>query len=104
MNSKYTGRIMIRVTVNGCGLPLDGARIYINEKEYSIPWDKDGFSDIISLFSSSEKGTVKKYTLKAEYEGFATLVCTDVPVTSGYLTVWNMPLFAKVKESQKILK
>ena len=92
MKKNYIGRLMVRVTVNGCGIPLWGARISVDGENYIIPKDRDGFSDIIELFSSAEKGYQRSFTIKAEYDGFSTMICENVPVNSGYLTVWNIPL------------
>ncbi|MBQ8208881.1 MAG: hypothetical protein IJZ89_09145 [Clostridia bacterium] len=102
MEKRYFGRLMVRVTVNGCGLPLEGARIYIDDETFTVPNGTDGFSQIISLFESDKKGIGRKYDLRAEFEGFEPLICENIPVTSGYLTVWNMPLSSKSKKVKNI--
>ena len=55
MKNKKIGRLIVRVTVNGCGLPLDGAEIFVNGNRYIVPNDCDGFSMPISLFEADEK-------------------------------------------------
>lgn len=102
MKNDKIGRIIIRVTVNGCGLPLDGAVIHIDGNTYKIPKDCDGFSYPIPLFEAAEKGITRRFNVRAEHEGFNDLICERVPVTSGYLTVWNMPLSPKSKKVKKI--
>ena len=92
MEKNYIGRLMVRVTVNGCGMPLYGAKINVDGKNHIIPLDRDGFSEIIEIFTFEEKGCKRYCTVKAEYEGFAPVVCDNIPVNSGYLTVWNIPL------------
>lgn len=93
MDCGNNGRLMIRVTLSGCGLPLDGAKIYINDSyPITIPTDNNGFSNIITLFEADTKGIKHLFSIKAEHEQTKTLVCNNIPVTSGYLTIWNMPL------------
>ncbi len=104
MKNNQIGRLIVRVTVNGCGLPLDGAEIFVNGNSYIVPKDCDGFSNPISLFEADEKGISQLFTVKVKYEGFEDLTCDNIPVTSGYLTVWNMPLEPKSKKVKKLLK
>ncbi len=100
MTNYFPGKAIIRVTVNGCGIPLEGAKIKIGAKTYTIKINSAGFSEPITVFASNEKGEKRKISVTASAEGFCSLH-NDVPVTSGYLTIWNMPLKAKVKEGQK---
>ncbi len=92
MNEHFSGRLMVRVTLNGCGLPLDDARVYINDNTTPILPQKDGFTEEITVFISSEKGIKHTVDIRAECDGFIPLLCKNIPVRSGYLTVWNMPL------------
>lgn len=103
MERNYYGKLKVKVTANGCGIPLSGACIYINGKRFVVPQDNNGFSDVITLFEAKEKGIKRTFTVKAECDGFDSMICRKVPVRSGYLTFYNIPL-SKVKESQKILK
>lgn len=102
MSDKYAGKLMVRVTVSGCGIPIDGANIYIDNKKYKIGHGCDGFSEIIPLTENCNKGICEMFSLKAEAEGFQPLVCHDVPITSGYLTIWNMPLSPKSSKVKKV--
>ncbi len=99
---EYPAKIMIRVTANGCGLPLTGATLLVDGCPYEIPESNNGFSQIISVFSSNEKGVSKYCTAEARCEGFNSLICSDIPLTSGYLTIWNMPLERKSNKVKKI--
>ncbi|MBE6538945.1 MAG: hypothetical protein E7671_05735 [Ruminococcaceae bacterium] len=93
MDCEKMGRLMVRVTLSGCGLPLDGAKIYINNAGYiTVPDDNGGFSNVITLFEADKKGVKNLFDLRAEHGNAEALVCNRVPVTSGYLTIWNMPL------------
>ncbi len=103
MKEHFSGKLTVRVTLNGCGLPLDDARIYINDKATPISPKKDGFTDVITVFISSKKGARHNVDIRAECEGFISLLCKNVPIRSGYLTVWNMPL-TKVKNNEKTRK
>ena len=99
----FSGRLTVRVTLNGCGLPLDDARIYINDSPEELHPKKDGFTEEVPIFTSSEKGVRHNVDIRAECDGFITLLCKNVPIRSGYLTVWNMPLL-KVKNNEKTRK
>ncbi len=100
MNEHFIGKLMVRVTLNGCGLPLDDARVYINNQNSPFLTSQNGFTEQINVFSSSEKGIKYNVDVRAECDGFVSLHCKNVPITSGYLTVWNMPL-TKIKNSKK---
>ncbi len=100
MNKFFSGRLMVRVTLNGCGLPLDESRVYINGEITPILPQKNGFTEEIKIFTSSEKGCKHTVDIRAECDGYIPLLCKNVPIRSGYLTVWNMPLI-KVKNLEK---
>ena len=92
MKEHFSGRLSVRVTLNGCGIPLDDARVYINNRSTPIIPQKDGFTEEINFFTSSKKGVRQDVDIRAECDGFESLLCKNVPIRSGYLTVWNMPL------------
>ena len=54
MERNYYGKLKVKVTANGCGIPLSGACIYINGKRFVVPQDNNGFSDVITLFEEFE--------------------------------------------------
>lgn len=103
MKEYFLGKLSVRVTLNGCGLPLDDAKIYINDKMSPVFPKEDGFTEEIIVFSSAEKGIKHSVDIRAECNGFLSLHCENVPVRSGYLTVWNMPL-TKAEKNQKTRK
>lgn len=103
MKDYYFGKLTVRVTLNGCGLPLDDARIYINNKATPVLLKKDGFTEEITVFVSSKKGVKHTVDIRAECDGYISLVCRNVPIRSGYITFWNMPL-TKVKNNEKTRK
>lgn len=100
MKNVYDGSVIIRVTANGCGLPLYGAKLYIDGKVFTIPSESHGFSERIKIFQSDRKGISCFISARAECNGFESLTCNKIPVTSGYITLWNMPLEPKVRQSQ----
>ncbi len=101
-NIEFTGKLSVRVTANGCGLALPDALLFINGSEYNI--NKNGFSDIIPLFTSASKGNRRHIDIICKCNGFECLLSKNIPITSGYITFWNMPMTPIVKESQKKFK
>ncbi|MBR6603247.1 MAG: hypothetical protein IKK94_04450 [Clostridia bacterium] len=103
MKGYFTGKLMVRVTLNGCGLPLDDASVCIKGNKTPFYTLENGFTEEINIFSASEKGIRHNVDILAECDGFVSLHCKNVPIRSGYLTVWNMPL-TKVKKFEKTRK
>ncbi len=97
MNNDKIGRLILRATINGCGIPLDNVKIEIGDNRFITPQNNDGFSLPISLFISDKKGVCKSFTVKASKKGFENTILKNLPVTSGYTSIWSIPMSPKSK-------
>lgn len=96
------GRLIIKVTVSGCGIGLEGVTVRIFDREgIQIKQSRtqdNGCTSIINFQRGDAKEYRSFFDVEAECVGYDTLVCRNVPVTYGYLSIWNMPLEKRKNE------